>query len=197
MNGFLEQLRMTATENVDVQLVHAAYLFAHAVLNGAVLMFLCWRMSQAVKTDSGKRKKEADFITSSANVLFLCVGMTAVMILVNDNIARAFAIGAAVALVRFRIKMAGKFLGAALFYAVLVGMACGVSRVDLAWAVTLVFAMIVESLGLARKLMERRKARPSSELRLVDEQAPAHVHASSSLTTALLSSQPVAQESAE
>ena len=68
-------------------------------------------------------------VLGSANVLFLCFGMTGIMILVNNNLARAFAIGAAIAVIRFRIKFDGKGLGSSLFFGVLVGMACGVGQV--------------------------------------------------------------------
>lgn len=172
----------------EIGLMHAAYLFAHAILNGSALMYLTWRMSsfRGASQKARARGALADFVASSANVLFLCAGMTAVMILVNDNIARAFAIGAAVALVRFRIKMAGKFLGVALFYSVLVGMACGVSRVDIAWAVTGVFAVIVGIVNLARIQAERADAlgagREVERLKLVPDPAVARERAQQSLS---------------
>ncbi len=80
------------------------------------------------------------------------------MILVNDSLARAFAIGAAIALVRFRIKVAGKFLSAALFYGVLAGMACGVSRVDLAWLLTVVFCVSLFAVFQLRRYAARKAA---------------------------------------
>lgn len=173
MSELIRQLQAQGAA-IDVSLLHAAYLFGHSILNGAILMYLTWwvnagggavvaRGAKDAKDSKGYKDKDADVLNGAANVLFLCVGMTAVMILVNDNIARAFAVGAAVALVRFRIKVAGKFLSMALFYAVLIGMACGVSRVDLAWGVTVAFGLILYAVTLLRRSLARRATRERTD----------------------------------
>lgn len=82
----------------------------------------------------------AELLLGSANVLFLCFGMTGIMILVNNNLARAFAIGAAIAVVRFRIKFNSQ--GSMLFFGVLVGMACGVGQIATAVGVTVAYAIL-------------------------------------------------------
>lgn len=81
-------------------------------------------------------------VLNASNVLFLCFGMSGIMILVNNNLARAFAIGAAIALVRFKIKLDSYGLGATLFFAVVVGMACGVGQVETAIAIAGAFSII-------------------------------------------------------
>ncbi len=83
-----------------------------------------------------------ELILGSANVLFLCFGMTGIMILVNNNLARAFAIGAAVAMVRFRIKFDAQGLGSTLFFGVLVGMACGVGQPLTAFVITVAYGIL-------------------------------------------------------
>jgi len=83
-----------------------------------------------------------ELIVGSANVLFLCFGMTGIMILVNNNLARAFAIGAAIAVVRFRIKFDSQGLAASLFFGVLVGMACGVGQLMTAALITIAFCLL-------------------------------------------------------
>ncbi len=72
----------------------------------------------------------------ASNLLFLCVGLTGLMLLVNDNLARAFAIAAAIALVRFRVKLDQKSINASLLFAILAGMACGLDAIELAWTST-------------------------------------------------------------
>lgn len=97
---------------------------------------------------SQKRSPPASFhnlmnsVLNASNVLFLCFGMSGIMILVNNNLARAFAIGAAIALVRFKIKLDSYGLGATLFFAVVVGMACGVGQVETAIAIAGAFSII-------------------------------------------------------
>ena len=82
----------------------------------------------------------AELLLGSANVLFLCFGMTGIMILVNNNLARAFAIGAAIAVIRFRIKFNSQ--GSMLFFGVLVGMACGVGQLATAMGITFAYAAL-------------------------------------------------------
>lgn len=123
------------------------------------------------RSESGRKRRaegESDLLSSASNVLFLCVGMTAVMILVNDNLARAFATAAAVALVRFRIKFTGKFLRVSLLYAVVVGMACGLNRPYVAWTVTAIFVGLVAALTRMRGA-----AHPAAEpVKVPSEAAP-------------------------
>ena len=83
-----------------------------------------------------------DSILNASNVLYMCLGMTGIMVLVSDSIARAFAIGAAIAIVRFRIKVDSKSFGMCLFYGVLAGMACGVDHVPLAYAMAIIFSLL-------------------------------------------------------
>ncbi|MCM2323160.1 MAG: hypothetical protein NDJ90_07835 [Oligoflexia bacterium] len=147
MTEWLEQLT-TSPAGQGLPLWKSWVLFAHAVAIGSYLLFLDWKMSR-----NGS-------LLASASVLFVCVGMTSVMILVNDNLARAFAIGAAIALIRFRVKMAGKFIGVGLFYAVLTGMACGLDRVDIAWSLALLFGIL---LAVILRVQNKLSPGPSRE----------------------------------
>jgi hypothetical protein len=157
MGGFMSYLSAQAAQPAAHSLSDGFSLLIHASLVGIFLMLLTWWVSS--RLGEGRKQGGRDILITSSNVLLLCVGMAAVMILVADNLARAFAIGAAIALVRFRIKMAGRFIGIALFYGVLTGMACGVSRVDIAWEVALIFAVLLNGVLALRELVSRRARR--------------------------------------
>lgn len=176
MNEFLSQLanevsqgQAAAASSASAEPSSTLVLFANAILIGVFLMLLTiWvnleidRTGDGAPSEDGKAKKpDSDFMLTSANVLFMCIGMTAVMILVNNNLARAFAIGAAIALVRFRIKVEGKFLGMALFYGVLTGMACGVNRIDVAWSVAVTFAALKLLILFGRRQWRKRPSTPA------------------------------------
>lgn len=79
---------------------------------------------------------------NAATVLFLCVGMTGVMMLVSNSLARAFAVGAAIAMVRFRVRLDKPGLSTAIFFSVLIGMACGTDHITMAWALTMIFSVL-------------------------------------------------------
>jgi hypothetical protein len=139
----------------DITLLRAMQLLTHSVVLGLFLMLLtAWGTGQVARRFAGSASEEkissAEIILGSANVLFLCFGMSGVMLLVSNNLARAFAIGAAIALVRFRIKVNAKTLSMALFYGVLVGMACGVDQVHIAWGITVAFGVLESAvIGIA------------------------------------------------
>jgi hypothetical protein len=99
-----------------------------------------------------------ELILGSANVLFLCFGMTGIMILVNNNLARAFAIGAAIAVVRFRIKFDSHGLGSTLFFGVLVGMACGVGQILTATVITAAYGILQMIIILLMNVTQKKEA---------------------------------------
>ncbi|MCM2277322.1 MAG: hypothetical protein NDJ89_04545 [Oligoflexia bacterium] len=152
MSGWLGQLT-AASGGQELPLLRSFALLLHASAIGFYLLALEWRVSRRT---AGAIARGSSPLLASASVLFVCVGMASVMILVNDNLARAFAVGAAIALIRFRVKMVGKFLGIALLYAVITGMACGLSRVDIAWAVALLFGILLFAvLGIDARIRRR------------------------------------------
>ncbi len=117
--------------------------------NAAGVGMVCALVSfLAVRPNAGGDKtKVGEAIYGAANLLFLCVGLTGTMILVNNNVVRAFAVGAAIALVRFRVKLDDKSANASLLFAILAGIACGLGELVLAW--TLLAAYVALSAFLA------------------------------------------------
>jgi hypothetical protein len=120
---------------------------SNSIILGVVLMLVTLWANHRLVRNAGPDSRETKNMTphsmlmSSSNVLFFTFGMTGVMLLVNNNLARAFAIGAAIALIRFKIKIDATSQGMALFYAVLAGMACGVDQPLVGWGMTVFFAI--------------------------------------------------------
>jgi len=115
---------------------------------------------------SGSKSKKVDkqdetlqqFLGAS-NLLFLCVGLTGLMLLVNDNLARAFAIAAAIALVRFRVKLDQKSVNASLLFAILAGMACGLNNIELAWTATAIYMVLFALILLLVQFIKPKKVK--------------------------------------
>ena len=143
-------------------------LEAHSVGVGLLLMVITlwvnYQLSlgpaRTVETGAIRPQSPAEIVYSSSNVLFLCFGMTGIMILVNNNLARAFAIGAAIALVRFRIKVDSQVQGISLFYGVLCGMACGVDQPSIAWGSGVVFGGLQILVLMVSVAVSRHKKAP-------------------------------------
>lgn len=144
-SGMLAHL--TNSPQVEIDLLASGEALANSAILGILLMILVAWVSQMTA-----REKEAvpgepplkpsDVVINSANVLFICFGMTGMMLIVNNNIARAFAIAAAIALVRFKIKVNSKVTSMGMFYGVLVGMACGVGHSFIGYALVLFFGVL-------------------------------------------------------
>jgi|GEM_PF-5430985 len=153
--NFINLKNLDAIEAVPTKM--AFQYLALSIALGIVLMILAvWSSkkignkltsNQSALKETGKYEKSlsvsyAELVLGSANVLFLCLGMTGIMILVNNNLARAFAIGAAIAIIRFRVKFDDKGLGSTLFFGVLVGMACGVGQIQIAIVITAAYGIL-------------------------------------------------------
>lgn len=116
-------------------------LFGHSFFLGVILTFMTYVML-AKMSGHLKKKKRLKLILGASNILFICVGITALMILVNNNLARAFAIGAALSLVRFRVKMGQKSLSSNFLFGIIAGIACGLKMLNVAWMVTAAYVVI-------------------------------------------------------
>ena len=105
-----------------------------------------------------KTSNNLEIFLGSSNLLFLCVGLTGVMLLVNNSLARAFAIAAALSLTRFRIKLDQKSINASLLFAILAGMACGLAQVRLAWMATGIYLALLIAILIMVNLLKPKSA---------------------------------------
>jgi hypothetical protein len=151
----LLQLAESQIQNIPVP-QELEYLGHSALIGGLLMLLLVWT-AQVSKKDSSKPMGSAEILLNASNVLFLSFGMTGVMLLVNNNLARAFAIGAAIALVRFRVKFDSKSVGMSLFYALLTGMACGVGEVTTAYAIVTFYGVLQFCVVNAAKAIDARE----------------------------------------
>ena len=113
---------------------------------------------ESIKPKSLKKKQTTnlEIFLGASNLLFLCVGLTGIMLLVNNNLARAFAIAAALALTRFRIKLDQKSVNASLLFAILIGMACGLGEERLAWMSAGIYIVLFVILFIVVRLLKPR-----------------------------------------
>lgn len=156
--AFFQQLATGGVETVDY--LAAVRSLAHAGFLGLLLMGLTAWVSGNSTVESASPNETppspSERIFSAANVLYLCFGMSGMMLIVNNNIARAFAIAAAIALVRFRIKVNSKILSMALFYGVLTGMACGVGHAYIGYVLVIFFGILQLLVLTAARIAQRR-----------------------------------------
>ncbi|NDD92172.1 hypothetical protein EBZ37_08815 [bacterium] len=140
---------------------HGYNLILTSVTLGLILTLLNVVISRMIPRSATAHDPEAPstpgaVLLNSSNIAFLCIGVTSVMILVASDLARAFAVAAAIALVRFRIKMS-EGSGSSLFFAVIVGMACGVDQLRIATQLTLIFVTLQVLLVLLVNRLSKEK----------------------------------------
>ncbi|MBI3534829.1 MAG: hypothetical protein HY072_05010 [Deltaproteobacteria bacterium] len=128
--------------SIVLQFSEVILMFLNSVTLGLILTLITvWAtLKLAPQKKDGTQVQPLDIVLNSMMVLFLCFGMTGIMILVSNSLARAFAIGAAISLVRFRVRVDQPGFSAGLFFSVVTGMACGVEQIPVAWVLTLVFS---------------------------------------------------------
>jgi len=158
---FLSKMSTTVMPVVGADIYHVAFLLLNSLLLGFFLSVVTYLTSKHFlkQNDSKYQREKAKLILGSSNILYLCLGLTGVMLLVNNNLARAFAIAAAIALVRFRIKLGPKSASSNILFGIIGGIACGLNEILLAWMITILYAIV----SLAIFFFTRRQMRESTQ----------------------------------
>jgi hypothetical protein len=141
-------------------------LLANAVGLGMVLALVTYLAAR--QGAAGDPKRLAKALHGAGNLLFLCVGLTGTMILVNNNMVRAFAIAAAIALVRFKVKLDGKSANASLLFAILSGIACGLDEIVLAWILLATYVVLVGIIAIVVRILAGSQAAAEVESEALD-----------------------------
>lgn len=163
MQAFLAAMLEKSTEWKALSILEVCMQLGASIILGLVLVvvtFLSARGSAAFNPAKIKKVEKAalvDRILGSANVLLCTVGLTSVLILVNDNVVRALSIFAAITLIRFRVKLDTKGLNASLMYSVIVGIACGLNEILIGGLITAVYAFLMIGLGATVSFLNSRK----------------------------------------
>jgi hypothetical protein len=170
LRGFVDQATVVVASSPPHWRTSVA-LLANSVGLGMVSALVTYI---AVRGHAGDDKKTlGKALQGVANLLFLCVGLTGTMILVNNNMVRAFGVGAAIALVRFKINLNGKSSNASLLFSILSGIACGLGETVLAWILLATYVVlmgmttIITRMMVASKVVEEETPLPEDDLTIV------------------------------
>lgn len=154
--GFFEKIAQSGASGSQYSLHELLLLVGHSILMGVILCLVTYYTNARSLKKEGKevsKKARWKFIMGITNILYLCVGLTAIMILVNNNLARAFSIGACIALIRFRVKLGDKRLTSNILFGIIAGIACGLNYLELGWIMVGVYTQLSFSLHLLGKKM--------------------------------------------
>jgi hypothetical protein len=145
----------TATGESLLDLTKILILFFHSTVAGIILSYITFLLAKKFKT---KPETDTETVLGASNIMFLCVGLTGIMILINNSLVRAFAIVAAIALVRFRVKLTSSSVNSSLLFGVMVGMSFGVQEIQLGWVVVGMYMVLLGIVLLNIKILAKPKS---------------------------------------
>lgn len=187
---YLEMLKKASEGlGMDVSLPELANMLLNSIILGCILTALTYYSNAPIITLKNKLKgaeklkkkikKQMEVFIASTNILFLCVGLTGVMLLVNNNLARALAIGATLGLVRFKVALGTKMIGSNMLFGIIAGIACGLNEILVGWVVTgiyvviqsvIVFIMRKYKIDMSEQVKKKKENKEESETENSDEE---------------------------
>ncbi len=134
-------------EVASLSTIDVVRALAHSTLLGIILVLSTYWIGRnlnkkALSTVFTSRDHLKE-ILGAMNLLFLTVGLCGLMILINNSIYRAFAIIAAIALVRFRVKLDNNNLGSSVVFSIIAGMSCGVNEWTLGYLSVITYLILI------------------------------------------------------
>lgn len=153
-------------------------VMGHATLLGFILTFTTYfigtYLERAILKTRPSGKNLLEDVISATNLLFMTVGLCGVMLLISNNLLRALAVMASIAIVRFRVRLDYKTLGSAMLFAVLAGMACGAQELAIAYVTVGVFVLLATILSLSTKVISLQLGKSNSMVRTTSPNSPAN-----------------------
>jgi len=145
----------SSAPQISLDLWEVLVLFGNSILLGLALTWVTYLVVRQAEDDDEDEdgplspNDRYKLFLGASNILFMCVGLTGVMLLVGNNLARAFAIGAALALSRFRVKISKKSTGTHLMFGIIAGIACGLDQLAIAWICSIIYVVLQLALFFA------------------------------------------------
>ncbi len=161
-NSLQSMQNLAANAGRPIHFEVALPLIMHALGMGIFLM-ICSMTAQLLlsgpATPERPAETPAELVQSSAHVLFMCIAICCLIIVVDNNLARAFTLGAAIALIRFKTKLGEKTSSTALLFGILCGMSAGIAMSDIGWLLAILYGIVQFALVTGVALFERHQAR--------------------------------------
>lgn len=118
-------------------------VIAHTVAAGVVIGSFAYVLDYVLSKKSNNTEQDpVQRLINACNLLLVCVGVGGMMLLIEQSLIRAVVLFAAIAVVRFRVRVSEKSLGSSFFFAVIAGMAGGLGEFNLTWLFTSLFVGI-------------------------------------------------------
>ena len=131
----------------DHVLLTVVALFLAAILGFILAMIYHW-------TYTGKKERRGQMVYT---IVLLCLGGSLVWLIVADNLVRAFGLAGALAMIRYRTRMQDPKDTTMVFFAIIIGMACGLHQYFIAFLGTFFIGLVLMSAYAAWYLFKNAK----------------------------------------
>ncbi len=108
-------------------------LLLAAILGFVLAMIYHW-------TYTGKKERRGQMVYT---IVLLCLGGSLVWLIVADNLVRAFGLAGALAMIRYRTRMQDPKDTTMVFFAIIIGMACGLHAYFIAFLGTFFIGLVL------------------------------------------------------
>ncbi len=126
-------------------------------------------------TNTGWKKNKQlkrEMVSMQYTILLLTVGGALIWIVVADNLVRAFGLAGALSLIRFRTVLREPMNTIKVFYAIILGMACGLSQYYIAiigtffvcFTLCIVYFIVQKNKITKKSLTQESKESPENEI---------------------------------
>ena len=121
-------------------------------------LFYAYVYRLTYRNDKGSKRIDTEMEGIQFTLLLLSVGGAFIWIVVADNLVRAFGLAGALSLIRFRTVVKDPMNTIKVFYAIIIGMSCGLGQYFLAIIGTIFMAFILTLIYLIKDRQMRLKA---------------------------------------
>ncbi len=154
MGEFFSAIQSSSASNITTSPFSIIMNLGMALILGLVYSYI-----YSVTYGVGKlsRQLQHEMRSMQYTILLLTVGGALIWIVVADNLVRAFGLAGALSLIRFRTVLREPMNTIKVFYAIILGMACGLGQFLVAIIGTLFICLILALIHIIRKKEKSNK----------------------------------------
>ncbi len=167
MEEIFQIIRESSTGGVTQTPVHIIFNLLMSMILGLVYAYV-YKLTYIRKKGDKSLKQEMNNIQYT--LLLLSVGGAFIWIVVADNLVRAFGLAGALSLIRFRTVVKDPSNTIKVFYAIIIGMACGLSQYYAAIIGTLFMCFVLTVIYLIKEKAKSNSSKNKLSLEEIDEQ---------------------------
>lgn len=130
--------------DINISSLDVVLGFANALVLGILLVIVTqFFLRRWDDKDKLTRRRVKELLVAGSSQIFYCVGITALIFLVERSLVRALIMIAIFTLFRFRVQVTFETFTSSLLFSLVIGLSCGSLKLVLAWVIFAVYVVIL------------------------------------------------------